>query len=401
MRRYTKNILKSLAAVAVVLALTGCAMQTHAQAKKKAYDRWADARAGILYSMAMQRFESGDLEEAHRTCLQGISARPEQADFYELQGRVLIERGELERAFQALRKATELEPKRMLSHYMLGVVLQRWEKYAEALHSYETAYQTAPDDVAPLLAMSEMLVKLGQTDQAIARLQDKLVYFEHNAAIRTTLGRIHMLRGESDLAVRLYREASLLSPEDDLIREQLALTEYATGAYGDAIYRLQRLLDVEEYKDRTDLRLTLSDCYLATGQTRRAGELLLGVTRQDPTHLTAQIKLGQVAWMLKDYPRLGEVAERVVKLAPQRYEGYMLHGMALQQTGQTAEALGQFDLATQFAPDNAVPHLLKGMALEQDGNLVAAAEAYRQALRVNPNDPRSRKLLAGLDPQNF
>ncbi len=400
MRRTTyQSALLSLAAISLYAMTAGCAVETHTQAKKNAYNRWAEARAGILYSQAMRQFEVGDLEQAQRTCAQGIAAKPDQADFYELLGRVQLERGELERAYQHLTRSVALDEERHLSHYLLGVVLQRWQKYEEALTSYKAAYAAKPDEVAPLLAISEMLVKLGQIDQAISRLQDKLVYFEHNAAMRMALGRLHTMQGKRELAVKMYREAALLAPDDSLILEQLAMAELSVGHHTDAAIHIEQLLEVEGYENRTDLKLALGDCYVAAGDLRAAGELFIQITRNDRTNVTAWVKLGEVAWGIKDYRRAGAAGERLITLAPDRHEGYLLQGMVLREAGNIEAALEKFIQAQHRASNTTLPHIMAGLMHEQVGDLQAAAQAYRMALKVDPNDPRGRKLLAGLADQ--
>ncbi len=401
MRRNWKKLLMGLAAAGALMLSSGCAVETHAEAKQKAYNRWAEARAGILFSMARQQFEVGDLDQAERTCKQGIAAKPDQADFYELLARVLVERGELERAHHHLGKALSLDDSRSSTHYLLGVVLQRWQKYDEALAAYEQAYRCKADDVSPLLAISEMLVKLGRMNEAMGRLEDKLIYFEHNAAIRMTLARLRLMTDQRAQAVKLYREASLLAPDDNLILEQLAFAEYASGHYTDAAYRFEKLLKVEGYEQRGDLQMALGDCHVANGELQRGGELFLRITRRDRDNAVAFIKLAQVAWMLDDFARVHEAADRVLALAPDRHEGHLLKGAALRHDGKAAEALARFDRATRLAPNIAVPHILKGMTYEQTGDRRAAAEAYRTALRIDPQDPRGRELLAGLENDSF
>ena len=385
------------AAACLMGTMSGCATQTHAEAKQAAYDRWADARAGILYSMAMQQFEVGDLDKAERSCLQGIAAKADKPDFYELMARVRIEKGDLERAYDRLSQAIQLDPKRYRSHYLLGVVRQRWQKYDDALASYEAAYQCKPDEVAPLLAVSEMLVKLGRSEEASARLRAKLVYFEHNAAIRVAIARIDMMHGRQAEAVSLFREATMLAPEDLSILEHLAFAEFTSAQYSEATYHIEKLLANGDYADRDDLRVLLGDCYLKSGKPQIAGEHYLKVTRRDGNNVDAWIKLAQACSMVHDSRRLNDAADRILRMAPNRYEGHVLKGMAMQALDKPAQALVCFDRATTLAPGSALPHILKGMLLEKAGNVPAAAECYRTALRVDPNDPRGKRLLAGLD----
>jgi Flp pilus assembly protein TadD len=242
-----------------------------------------------------------------------------------------------------------------------------------------------------------MLVKLDRTEEAAERLKAKLDYFENNPDVRVALGRIHMLEGRYDKAVRWFQEASLLSSGDDAIAEHLAMAEFAAGKYGDAIERLRRLLAKEGYKDRDDLRMALGDAYMATGEPVRARAAFLEVTRNEEGDVNAWIKLAQAAWAVEDMIRLRKASERIRELAPDRHEGYVVQGLIDREAGRTEAAIRQFERAAELAPSEALPLLMKGMALEDTGDAEAARQAYQRAQELAPNDPRPGQLLSALN----
>jgi tetratricopeptide (TPR) repeat protein len=276
-------------------------------------------------------------------------------------------------------------------------VLERWQRYDAALAAYEQAYTLRPDDVSGLLAAAEMLVKLDRIDEAAARLEEKATYFENNTALRVELGHLHALRRQYAAAVRRFREASLLSPEDRTITEYLALSLAADGRHGDAVEHLLRLLEEEKKAgDRDDLRLVLGDCYMAIRKPVDARTQFVQIVDRHPTQVNAWIKLGQAALVVGDVNRLNQAAERAVALAPQRPEGHLLRGMARQQAGDHDAAIEAFDAAARLSPESAEPLLLKGISFERAGDHRAAVDAYQQALRVAPADARAQRLLAGV-----
>ena len=396
MGRMFCRFLMTLAASAVII-VAGCAPKaTMGENRQAARDRWSESRSKIMYSMARQQFDAGDLDKAEKSIVQALSIEPEQAAYHTLAARIMMERGDLERAFHTLDRSISLKPDRAESHYYMAVVLQRWQRYDAALERYEAAYRLAPDQVSNLMAVAEMLVKLDRADEAIARLSGKLDYFEHNAAIHVAIGRLHMLQRDFRPAVSRLREASLLAPEDTTIIEHLALAEVAAGAYSDAVYRLNQLLGDARYAERNDLRLALGNCYMAMKQLQDARGIFIEITRRQPDDVQAWLKLAEVSVMGGDRVRLAESARRVLALAPHRYEGYMLRGIHERDNGQIDAALASFDRASQIAAGNAQPLILKGMTLEQSGDRLGAAAAYQQALRVAPEDDRPRRLLAAL-----
>jgi tetratricopeptide (TPR) repeat protein len=398
----TRNIGKVAATLtaAAVVFIGGCTAQqtsTMKEAKQAAKTRWQDARSGILFSLAQQQFDGGDLEKAEATCSQAMEQSQPHAEFYELLARIAVERGQLERAIHTLELADKLDPKRPTVHYLMGVIFQRWQRYDAALAQYEIAYKMTPDNVERLLAVAETLVKLNRSDEAVKRLTEKLDYFENNATIRVTLGRIHLLERRLELAVKYFKDAAVLSSEDPTVLEQLAMAELAIGQYGPCVETLRQLMLQPAAADRTDLKIALGDCYSAMNKPVEARGVFLEITRQRPGDVDAWVKLGQVAWLVEDYIRVEQAAERITALAPDRYEGYMFRGMLERSLGNIDKAIAQFDRASVVAPSNAAPLIMRGLMLEQTGDMKGAIASYQRALKASPNDDHAKRLLAGVE----
>jgi len=396
-KRYSSRAWLVLMLVGLTLAGIGCQTNRHEKNKQAALERWQEARGGVLYSVALQEFEVGDLDKARRTLSQAMSQDQDNPRFHALAGRIALERGELERAQIHLADALSIQPEYPEALYLQGVIFQRWQQYEQAYQAYHDAYQAKPDDVSGLLAAAEMLTKLDRSDEAVQMLEAKLVYFEHNAAIRTTLARIHMRADRVDKAVKLLRDAHVLAPEDPAILEHLAMAEYAADMWNEAGYHLSRLLEHADYAERSDLKKALAECYESTGESAKARRLYLELTEANPKDVQSWIKLGQAAWIVGDDARLRRAAERAVELAPARHEGYLLRGMVLSRIDRLDAALDEFDKAIDRAPEKTTPRILKGMVLQQAGRLPEAAELYEQATEINPDDARARRLLAGVD----
>jgi len=384
----------AMAGLTLVIA-AGC-NTTHAEHKKQANDRWTAARAGVMYGVAVQQFETGDFEKAKRTIASVLSVAPDHAKFNILAARIALEQNNLERAYRHLELATENDPKAAEAHYLSGVILQRWQRHEAAMASYLAAYEADPESDAGLIAAGETLSVMGRNDDAIALMSEKLIYFEHSAALRMAIGRIHMKQRRFDQAIDMFNEAYVLASDDPSVLEQLAMAEYAAGRFADATFHLKRLLRDDEAAERRDLRIALGDCYQITERHVDAREIFLQLVREDETDVQAWIKLGQAARIVGDIRRLQEAAHQVVALEPNRHEGYILMGMYYQKTGRFEQAVAQYEQASRHAPDSALPHILKGLTFEESGDRNAAATAYEAALRAQPDDARARQLLVGV-----
>src|SRR3954468_10206929 len=115
-----------------------------------------------------------------------------------------------------------------------------------------------------------MLVVMGRQEEALTLLKDKVVYFEHSAAIRDAVGQLLVQRGEYREAVELLRQARILDNTDKSIQEHLALAQYFAGQSRDAAEGLKVLMKEAPYSERGDLFLALGHCQMEIGQVHEA-----------------------------------------------------------------------------------------------------------------------------------
>lgn len=394
-----KLLMQALAGALVVLGLAGCATtksDRHVEAVNAANKHWKDIRSSNVLESAEGYFKNGDLDSAEMTLIEAVSVDPENPKLHLLAGRVALERGQLERAHGRFEKAINADETLSEARYYQGIVLERWQRHEAALKRYQEAYDMQRDNLSYLLAVSEMLVAGDRTDEAIELLADKVTYFDQSAAIRVALGQLYAMNNDTKQAVAHVREASLLAPDDKLIREQLASLYMRDRQYAKAIRLLRELTEDADLYDRRDLRHDLGEAYQAAGQRTQAQRVYLELRRSDPKDADAWHKLGELAWQDKDYSTALTASRRMMALAPDRYEGFLLCGMVYQHRGGAERALEMFDRAAELAPKRAEPLILRGITLQRQGQTGQAAAAYVQALKRQPDDQRAQQLLSAM-----
>ncbi|MCH7798653.1 MAG: tetratricopeptide repeat protein [Planctomycetes bacterium] len=394
----TRPIIMSALLVAGVLA--GCApTKKGLEARAKARERLNIINAQLSRDQAVQALEAGQFEKATKEIRQAIAMNPTWAEYHLVNGRIFLETHRLEKAQRSFEKALELRPDYPEAHYYSGIVYQRWSDDARAYDHYLSAFEQEPDRVPYLLAAAESLVALDLLDEASYLIDSKIVYFEHNAALHHLLGQIMLLRGDPAGAAQLYLEAWRLSPEDDLLLEELARTQYAAGMYGDC-YRSVTLLQQQPDGDRPQLKRLEARCLAALDRHAEARNMFLELTKLDPTDTGLWIELGTVAWEIGDYHRMALCGARVAVLAPERFEGYLLKGVNERHHGNLAESIMFLRQAAMRAPEVALPHLLLGRVLDQAGDQEEALAAYATAVRIEPESEEAQ-LLWGDGQERF
>ena len=394
----TRPIIISALFVAGLLA--GCGpTKAGLEARSKARERLNIVNAQIIHDQATQALAAGQFEKATREISRAIALHPTWAEYHMVRGRIFLETHRLEKALRSFERALELRADYPTAHYYAGIVYQRWSDDTRAYDHYMSAFEQEPDQVSYLLAAAESLVALDDLDEAAHLIDSKIVYFEHNAALRHLSGQIRLLQGDPAEAARLYSEAWRLNPEDDLLLEELARTQYAAALYGEC-YRSVTQLQRQPDGDRPELKRLEARCLASLEQYTEARNLFLELTTLDPTDTNLWIELGTVAWEIGDYHRMALCGARVAVLAPERFEGYLLKGVNERHHGNLAESVMFLRQAAERSPDIALPHLLLGRVLDQAGEQEEALRAYATALRIDPESEEAQ-LLWGEGQERF
>lgn len=392
----TRRVLM-LAVCVLPLSMTACGGERskgHVKAVNAANDRWLSLRSNMMLKLAQQQFDTGDLDQSEKTLVEAISTDPKNARLYLLAGRLAIERGQLERSYTRLATAIELDASIPETYYFQGIVLQRWQRYDEALAAYQKASELQSDNPSFLLAVSEMFVSLNRVEEATALLKSRVRYFDQNAGIRVAIAQLALMRKDAAEASDYLKQASLLRPDDTQITENLAVAQLAAGQTVAAIETLERLCANPLLASRRDLQRSLANAYMQAGRTSDAKKAFVRLTQTNAADVESWIDLGQLAWSQEDQAGALLAANRAMSLAPKRHEGYVLAGLVWQKRDRLDEALRLFDRAAELAPQSAEPVLLRGLALQRNGRKAEAAKAYAEALRREPSDSRAQQLLA-------
>jgi tetratricopeptide (TPR) repeat protein len=383
--------------------MAGCNSGAHgkftAEQMSQAQEKLAMIKSGTEWQMAHQQFLAGDLEKSLKTVDHSIELNPRVAKSHVLRGRVMLERSRLEEARAEFLTAQQLDPKFVEAPYYLGIVYERVNQYDKALDSYRQAMELDPSSAQYVVAAAEMLITVNKLDDAEKLLNERRQYLEYNAAIRQTLGHIALLRNDWNKAADLFAEALLLAPGDQPITEDLVQAQMLCGRYADAEMLLGKMLDKDENKMRRDLKAQRARCLIAMNRPVDARTILEELTsdKDGANDLRAWGDLGTVAAILKDKANLRSAMNRVMAIAPDRDEGYMLKAMYCKQDNRLDDAIVAVDIAISKAGKDASPYILKAMIQQDQGKFADSRSTLNRALALDPNNERAKALLGATD----
>jgi tetratricopeptide (TPR) repeat protein len=387
-----------VAGCVAVGAVTGCQEQEKKQTiKQKAEAQWNQARGTVTLSLAQDQYKAGNFDKARQTVDDAAKLVPNSPAVLVLSAKIAIEQGQLERADRELATARTAAPNDAEAFYLSGVVSQRWQKQQDAFTYYQQASEKAPTELAYLMAVSETLVAMDRSDDALALLQGKIVFFENSSGIRDAAARLLMTKKQYKQAAELFRQATILTPEEQSYREGLGLALYYSKQYKDAVDVLAKLVMLDAYSERADLRIALGESQLQVGKFREARENLEVAGRLQPGNAGVWLGLARAAMETNDLKRAEASLKKGLALAPDSAEAHLLLGYLSLRQEKLHDALGAFTKSSTLDRSDNVSVCMIGYVFERLGRKDAAAKCYAKALKMKPRDQMASQLMAGLN----
>ncbi len=377
-----------------VIAVAGC----NSDFTNKENTDWYHARARILYGVAIEQFDAGQLDHARNKAQESLSLDPQYTPAQLLLGKVYIEQDHYPQAVGVLSELHKNLPDSAEVLYLLGVAQERCGNLSEALASYRRAYALDTTDISPVMAAAEVLVSLG-------RLRESQLYVESYLAIAGTepgmyelAGRLASMRNEHDKSAKFYEQAHDLDYKNLRYLEAMGRAQFFAEKYDDAADTFRNLIDEPEYKTPSWVYTMLGDSCMALGRPYKARDAYQHASDLDPSSAGVWVNLAKAALVSRDEPRAIVSARQGLQLSPTQLDAMLVLGYALIRSGQIERAIRFLTEAIPVHPENATLRCLLGRAFAAAGNESQAAQCYSDALQLEPSSNLARELLAGAYP---
>jgi tetratricopeptide (TPR) repeat protein len=218
----------------------------------------------------------------------------------------------------------------------------------------------------------------------------------------TLLGRLHLARGQRSRAREMFERAIEASPDDveALVGAGNALLH--EGRARDALTRFTTLLEAsipeEEmptpvegerpYMDQA--RLGAAQALLAVERPQDARTHLMTLFASHPEDPEVLLWLGRVALATSGRDEAIERFREVVRLAPERYDGYMALAQLYFDADRADDAAAVLATAADHVPMTAEVRRLRGSSQVRLGNLEVAITEFEAAIALDEHDLDSR-----------
>jgi tetratricopeptide (TPR) repeat protein len=284
----------------------------------------------------------------------------------------------------------------LVAHLERGMELARSDP-AAAVRELTAVLGEAPEAVLARRNRAVALGVLGRYDEAIADMRA----IEQAAPLTTedlvVLADSLRLAGRIDEALAALDRASALQPQ--LVPAWLARGDVLMKASRteEAAQAFQKVLAISP--EHSEALRNLGDLALVRGDVQAAGDFYGRVLRAAPDDVAAMVKLGVVRMRGGQRDEAVALFGKAIELEPNNGEALLYMAGAMVAGGRPADAIPYFDRAIAAGQKNAMLFNGLGMTKLQLGDLPGAAEALRQSLKLDPNQPQVAETLRKLRGQ--
>lgn len=369
-----------------------------------------------LYFQGYLHYQTGDYKQA-LSALASLAA-PESKDIIEnlpslLQniGMELQTKGEWALAEAAVKQAVELKKTDPDLRYLLGINYRRRGDLTAAMHEIKEALRLSPSHQKATLAMAILTEKL--IEQHAKKAEAEFAKGNYEGAIKEFAEVLEIdpqnqrgLKGKREAEARfetLRREVKKKREED--IETKLADGDRAIKEerYRDAVvsYRSVLNIDPDNHDAASGLKIAAEAAREKTAAHRKTGDRLSGdqdlyralqeykkALSYDPEDAALQAKAQQTEKLLslRVSPLIEEAASHEEK--GDFFEAFKDYTAALKLEPDNEEALTGKARTTAGLENKVVLLFQKGKAFLKEGDYFSAAESFKAADRLMPNDPR-------------
>jgi len=341
----------------------------------------------------------------------------------------LIKKGEGKKAAGHLHILIQQKPDSPDAHNTLGSLLQQQGELEAATEEFKAALKCDPAFAPAALSLGQVLIDQKRYTAAIVYLQDVLKSSpppDLKPQLQTTLAVAYAESGDSDQAIATLEQVIKAHPDDADAHFNLGTVYAKLGpalGYQKAIANFKEAVRIDPHYDSA--RYSLAKVLVQLGQFAGAVSYLGDYTHHRPHDAEGFHLLGSAYTGLTQLPKAVAALERARQLKPDDHEIRYDLGAALAKTGKTKEAIEQLNAAEKINPQFADTHYQLALQLRKQGDVTRskqemqvfqglknrvdeetsagnlnnegnrllgegkareAAEAYRKAVQLDPNN---------------
>jgi tetratricopeptide (TPR) repeat protein len=316
-----------------------------------------------------------------------------QVDVHLLKGSELLEKGLYAQAAGEFEDASKLDPKSFPAAYNLGFAYWNLRKLELATGAFLKAQRLNPSDASSRYYLGQIHLLKGETDQAIALFRQLVekqgapVADEHYQ-----LGLAYLKKGRAEDAIHWLSKAAELHPREAGIRTALGKAYQLAGRSEEAEQAFKASAQMREQDLEASKLLQSCRQYLQSKELEKALEIRTRLLALDDSEFL--IALGTLFGENGLPDQAVEPFQKALKLNENSFEAQFNLGYTFLGLGKSELAEQHLGRAVQLKPDSFEACSLLGVAQTNRKQNLPAIESFRRAAELRPDNLRILSLLA-------
>jgi tetratricopeptide (TPR) repeat protein len=345
--------------------------------------------ADALVLGAQLCFETGDLARAARLYHRLAESVPDHPYAAFNEGLCYLRQEQWQQAAEALQRAVLLTPSHAEAWHLLGTSLLRLDRLAEAASAFGQCLSLRPGYVPAVCGKAAALQLQGKPGEALALYLPLLEAAPEREEILLNALRAAVEAGDWQQVRRLAIRVSAISPGSLPAKEALAHADLAQQRYEEALAAFGELASLAPAFLEPWYHMGV--CQFRLGRYAEAAEAFRAALQVDSHHLESRLALAECLRLAGQAGEARSTLEAVVELPGAPAEAWVRLGLLRADAGELEEALAALERARQQGAaesDAGMAELEAAVAalLQQRGDYARAADLYRLALAVRPDD---------------
>lgn len=350
----------------------------------------AHDNADALLLGAQLCFETGDLTRAAYLYHRLSQCQPDHPYAAFNEGLCHLRLRQWLPAAEALQRAVVLTPSHAEAWHLLGTSLLHLERLAEAASAFGYCLSLRPGYVPAVFGKAAAFQMQGKASEALALYLQLLEAAPEREETLLNALSAAVESAEWEHVRRLAMRVSALSPGSLPAREALAHADFAAGRYEEALAAFRELASAAPAF--LEPWYHVGACLFRLGRYMEAVDAFLSALQADSRHTESRLAMAESLRMAGKAEQARAILEALAD-SPQAGPAAVVRlGLIQAETGNLAEARRSLDKALEMGastndPETAELRSAVAALLQQQGDYAAAADLYRLALSVRPEDP--------------
>ncbi|XP_061769115.1 protein O-mannosyl-transferase TMTC1 isoform X2 [Nerophis ophidion] len=337
-------------------------------------------------------------EEAERYYRNALDTNPQHNRALFNLGNLLKSQGKEKEAETLLKDSISFGPHFADAYSSLASLYADQKRFAEANEMYLKGIENCPDNSDLHNNYGVFLVDTGKEELAVAHYQQAIQLKPVHYVAMVNLGRLFRSSNKNKEAESWYKRALEVSTKVEILAPLGALY-YNTGRYDEALRVYREAVRLQP--ENTDIWLALAQVLATAGHTKEAEKMTRNIISREDSCIECYRLLSSMYSKHGNHTEALEALNKALQQNPDDVtvtaELHFSKGNQLREMNQLDLAFESYQLAVELKPDQSQAWMNMGGIQHIKGDYATARMYYQKALSLNPGSKLLKENLEKLE----